>query len=99
MANLKPGESNIELRLSEHGLDIARDTGQILGRLGWDEIDGLEVPPARGLLRRRRTPRAHLVVRADHGDASFEIPSIFPEELADHLEPWVQRHGRLTGRR
>jgi hypothetical protein len=94
VTNLRPGESDIELRLSEHGLDIARDSGEIIGRLGWDEIQGLEVPPARGLLRRRRAPRAHLVVRAGNGDASFEIPSVYPDELSEHLDPVLARYGR-----
>jgi hypothetical protein len=101
VTNLRPGESNIELRLSEHGLDIARHGGEIIGRLGWDEIHGLEVPPSRGLLRRRRSPRAHLVVRAGHGDASFEIPAVYPEELREHLDPLLERHGMrsTTGQR
>ena len=99
VTNLKPGESEIELRLSEHGLDIARASGEIIGRLGWDEIHGIEIPPPRGLLWRRRSPRSHLVVRADRGDASFEIPSVYPEELAEHLEPVLERYGRRLSMR
>jgi hypothetical protein len=99
VTNLRPGESEIELRLSEHGLDIARHSGEIIGRLGWDEIQGLEVPPPRGLQRLRRAPRAHLVVRAGQGDASFEIPSVYPEELREHLDPILAQHGwRATSR-
>jgi hypothetical protein len=99
VTNLRPGESEIELRLSEHGLDIARQSGEIIGRLGWDEIQGLEVPPPRGLLWRRRAPRSHLVVRAGHGDASFEIPSVYPDELSEHLEPVLERYGRRSAMR
>jgi len=94
VTNLKPGESEIELRLSEHGLDIARQSGEVIGRLGWDEIEGIEVPPPRGFMWRRRAPRSHLVVRAGHGDASFEIPSVYPDELSEHLEPVLQHYGR-----
>lgn len=95
VTNLRPGEGDIEVRLSEHGLDIARDSSdEILGRLAWSEIESLEVPPIRGFRLRRREPRAHLVVRTEHGDASFEIPAVFPEELREHLEPVLTRHGR-----
>jgi hypothetical protein len=93
VTGLRPGESEIELRLSDDGLDISRRPGELFGRLTWTEMHGLEVPPVRGLLRRRREPRAHLVVRAEHGDASFEIPAVAPEELREHLEPLLVRHG------
>jgi hypothetical protein len=93
VTGLRPGESEIELRLSDDGLDISRRPGELFGRLSWNEMHGLEVPPVRGLLRRRRDPRAHLVVRAEHGDASFEIPAVAPEELREHLEPLLVRHG------
>jgi hypothetical protein len=93
VTDLRPGEGEIELRLSDHGLDITRGTGEVFGRLTWQEIHGLEVPPLRGFLRRRREPRAHLVVRAEHGDASFEIPAVTPEELRQHLQPLLERHG------
>jgi hypothetical protein len=99
VSNLRPGESEIELRLSEHGLDIAREGGEIIGRLGWDEIQGLEVPSPRGFLWKRRSPRSHLVVRAHHGDASFEIPSVYPDELTEHLQPVVERYGRRVAMR
>jgi hypothetical protein len=93
VTGLRPGEAEIELRLSDDGLDISRRPGELFGRLTWTEMHGLEVPPVRGLLRRRRDPRAHLVVRAEHGDASFEIPAVAPEELREHLEPLLVRHG------
>ena len=100
VTSLRPGEADIELRLSQHGLDIVRDGGGgVIGRLGWNEIQGLEVPPPRGLLRRRRAPRSHLVVRAEQGDASFEIPAVYPEELREHLEPLLARHGWRSERR
>jgi hypothetical protein len=93
VANLDPGERDIELRLSEVGLDIVRGMDETLGRLTWEDIRELNVPPPRGLRLRRQT-RAHLVVRTDNGDASFEVPAVAPDELRDHLAPLIERHGR-----
>jgi hypothetical protein len=89
IANLAPAHAHIELRLSEHGLDIVGAADEILGRLGWEDVRALDVPPARGgLRRRRREPNAHLVIRTDHGHASFEVPALSPDELREHLDPW-----------
>ncbi len=87
IANLAPAESDIQLEFSEHGLDVIRGSDTILGRLGWEDIRALEVPDARGWRRRRREQAGHLVVRTDHGDASFEIPGLTSDDLRDHLEP------------
>jgi hypothetical protein len=92
IANLEPAEAGIELRLSEDGLDIARGPQELLGRLRWAEIGSLDVPPARGLRRRRRGGGAQLVIRTRHGDASFEIPAASAEELDGQLNPLRQRH-------
>jgi hypothetical protein len=92
IANLEPAEAGIELRLSEDGLDIARGPQELLGRLRWAEIRSLDVPPARGLRRRRRSGGAQLVIRTRHGDASFEIPAASAEELDGQLNPLRQRH-------
>jgi hypothetical protein len=92
VANLVPGEGEIELRLSDEGLDIIRGMDEMLGRLTWPDIRDLSVPPARGLRLRRRDLRAHLVVRTDNGDASFEVPAVAPDELREHLAPLVERH-------
>jgi len=94
VTNLRPGQRDIELRISQDGLDITRERDEIIGRLPWSEIEALEVPPVRGLRLLRREPRAHLVIRIEHGDASFEIPAVYPEELREHLEPLVERYGR-----
>jgi hypothetical protein len=92
IANLEPAESGIQLRLSEDGLDIARGPVELLGRLRWAEIRSLDVPPARGLRRRRRGGGAQLVIRTRHGDATFEVPMASAEELDAQLAPLRQRH-------
>ena len=94
VANLAVGERDIELRISGFGLDIVRGAEQPLGRLTWSDIRTVSVPPLRGLRRRRRDGRAHLVIHTDHGDASFEVPAVAPDELRDYLAPVVERHGR-----
>lgn len=91
IANLAPAESDIQLEFSEHGLDVIRGSSTILGRLGWEDIRALEVPDPRGWRKRRREQPSHLVVRTDHGDASFEIPGLTNSDLRDHLEP-VRRY-------
>ncbi len=92
IANLEPSEEGIELRLSDAGLDIARGSDELLGRLRWPEIRSLDVPPPKGLRRRRRGGGAHLVIRTRHGDATFEIPEVSSEDLQSRLVPLVQRH-------
>lgn len=92
VASLPTKRDGLTLRLSENGLDII-GTEEIIGRLVWDEIDALEVPNLR-VRRRRQQPQARLVVRTQHGDASFEIPGISPDELRDRVEPLVGRYGR-----
>jgi len=89
VANL-PAAQSVDLRVSADGLDIMRDENQILGRLGWIDIDTLEVPVPRGR-RRRRGGRPRLVVRTRQGDASFEIASIGGDELREQLEPLITR--------
>ncbi len=93
VANLAHGERDIELRVSNFGLDIVRGSEEALGRLTWSDIQTLSVPPAKGMRPRRRESRAHLVIHTDHGDASFEVPALAPDELRDHLAPVVERHG------
>jgi len=83
VANL-PSSRQVELRLSSAGLDIIRTEGSIFGRMGWSEIEDLQVAPPRGRLRRRR---ARLVLRTQHGEALFEVPSLSSEQLRRQLEP------------
>ncbi len=94
IANLAPAERNIELQMSEEGLDIVRGGGEILGRLDWDQVKALEVPTPRGRRRMRRGASTHLIVRTARGDASFEVPEVTPPELEQHLAPIVARHIR-----
>ncbi len=94
IANLAPAERNIELQMSEDGLDIVRAGGEILGRLDWDQVKALEVPTPRGRRRMRRGASTHLIVRTARGDASFEVPEVTPPELQQHLAPIVARHVR-----
>jgi len=93
IANLTSAEAGIELRLAPEGLDIARNETEVLGRLAWEDITELEVPPSRGLRRKRRS-ETHLVVRTTHGDASFQIPGLDADELRAHLTPMVKRYKR-----
>lgn len=91
IANLEPAEKDIELLMSEEGLDIIRGGHDVLGRLDWQHVRALEVPTPRS--RRRRKPGVtHLVIRTARGDASFEVPEITPEELREHLAPVIAEH-------
>jgi hypothetical protein len=91
IANLEPAEKNIELLMSVEGLDIIRSGDTVLGRLDWEQVRALEVPPPRGRRRRRNVP-THLVIRTIRGDASFEVPEVTPEELRRHLAPVIDEH-------
>lgn len=93
IANLGPTERDIELHISDAGLDIVRGPERTpLGRLTWKDILALDTPPASGRFRRRRGTDTHLVVRSAQGSASFEIPGITPDELREHLAPVVAAH-------
>jgi hypothetical protein len=92
VANLPTGRDGLDLRLSEHGLDIYQREGEIIGRLHWDEIDALEVVAVRGRLRRQARTLSRIVVRTKHGDASFEIPGLSSEDLEARVEPLVSRY-------
>ncbi len=94
VANLTTHRQPVDLRLWEPGLDIVRADDEIIGRLGWEDIEALEVPAPRGLLRRRAPAHAQLVVRTESGDASFEIPELTPEELRARVQTLIDRFGR-----
>ncbi len=93
VANLPTRTDGLDLRVAGPGLDILQSDGEIIGRLVWEEIDGLEVPHTRSR-RRRQHAHARLVVRTPHGDASFEVPGFTSDELRDRIEPLVGRYGR-----
>jgi hypothetical protein len=92
VANLPTGRDGLDLRLSESGLDILQPEGEIIGRLHWNEIDGLEVIAVRGRLRRQARTQSRIVVRTKHGDASFEIPGLSSEDLEARVEPLISRY-------
>jgi hypothetical protein len=91
--NLPRAGKFLELCFSDAGFDVVdADGGNVIGRLRWDEIDALELPSGRNSLgRRRRRARAQLVVRADRGQASFEIRGLTHVELREHLAPMMTR--------
>ena len=92
VANLPPAADDIELWLSDEGLDIVRGPEHApLGRLTWNEIAALDVPEQRNR-RRRKRQEAQLVVRGEQGAASFEVPGVAPEELRKHIAPLIARH-------
>jgi hypothetical protein len=87
--DLERHQGELELRFSPHGLDVASGPEEVVGRLSWEEIRALDVPAARGRLRRRRP---QLVVRTMTGEASFEIPGGSAEELREQLASLSDRH-------
>jgi hypothetical protein len=93
IADLRRDEGNLELRFSGAGLDIlSTDNDDVLGRLSWTEIQGLDMPHHGGLRRHRRSP-PQLVVRTDRGEASFAVPGLTEKELRTHLAPMLERAG------
>jgi hypothetical protein len=97
---LYQGDDDLELRLSEAGLDVLkRSNGAAIGRLEWSEIETVSLPaPKRGLRSRRRSRELH--VSTGRGQAQFELPGLTDDELHDHLEPTLARlRGTDTGRR
>jgi hypothetical protein len=91
--SLEAGDEDIELRLSEAGLDvIKRSSGIAIGRLDWAEITALEVqePGKRGR-RRRKSKNRTLQVDTGGGQAEFELVGLSDEESNEHLEPLLAR--------
>jgi hypothetical protein len=88
---LYQGEDDLELRLSEAGLDVLkRSNGAAIGRLEWSEIETVALPaPRRGLRSRRRSRELH--VSTGRGQAQFELPGLTDEELHEYLEPTLAR--------
>lgn len=88
---LYQGDDDLELRLSEAGLDVLkRSNGAAIGRLEWSEIETVSLPaPKRGLRSRRRSRELH--VSTGRGQAQFELPGLTDDELHEHLEPTLAR--------
>jgi hypothetical protein len=88
---LRPGDRDIEVRLSDAGLDVLkRSSGAAIGRLEWSEIDAIELPSPRRVLRGRRRPR-ELHVSTERGQAQFELPGLTEDELHQRVEPMLAR--------
>jgi hypothetical protein len=92
---LYQGEDDLELRLSEAGLDVLkRSNGAAIGRLEWSEIETVVLPtPKRGLRNRRRSRELH--VTTDRGQAQFELPGLTDQQLHEYLEPTLARLSRI----
>ena len=61
-----------------------------IGRLLWSEIHGAEVAGSRrGLRPGRRVQELH--VKAQSGQAIFQLPGMTAEQVKDHLEPLLAR--------
>ncbi|HEX3688406.1 MAG TPA: hypothetical protein VHV28_01875 [Solirubrobacteraceae bacterium] len=89
--SLRNGESDLELRFSDAGLDLLKaSSGAAIGRLVWSEIHSIDVAGPRRVLRPgRRTQELH--VRAQSGRATFQLPGMTSEQLSSHLEPALAR--------
>jgi hypothetical protein len=89
--SLRNGESDLELRFSDAGLDLLKaSSGAAIGRLLWSEIHGAEVAGSRrGLRPGRRVQELH--VRAQSGQAVFQLPGMTAEQVAEHVEPVLAR--------
>lgn len=94
--SLRNGESDLELRFSEAGLDLLKaSTGGAIGRLPWSEIQAVEVGHSRRGLRRGRGQE--LRVRAQRGLARFELPGLTAAQMTEHLAPVLARWGPERG--
>lgn len=89
--SLRNGESDLELRFSDAGLDLLKaSSGAPIGRLLWSEIHSVDVASSRRVLRPgRRMQELH--VRAQSGRARFQLPGMTSEQVSQHLEPALAR--------
>jgi hypothetical protein len=89
---LPVGSGHLELLFSEPGLDVI-DTrgGEVIGRLGWEEIASVDLTRRRRSVRRRGSGPAELVVRTDGGLARFALPGLDEEQARQHLTPVLGR--------
>jgi hypothetical protein len=89
--SLRNGESDLELRFSDAGLDLIKaSSGAAIGRLLWSDIHDVEVARARRGMRPGRRPQ-ELHVRAQSGQAVFQLPGMTEEQVSEHLEPVLRR--------
>jgi hypothetical protein len=89
--SLRNGESDLELRFSDAGLDLLKaSSGAAIGRLLWSDIHSVDVGNSRrGLRPGRRVQELH--VRAQSGRATFQLPGMTSEQVNEHLEPVIAR--------
>jgi hypothetical protein len=84
--SLAKGESDLELRFSEAGLDVLKSpSGAGIGRLEWSEIETVSFSRARRGLRAGR--RQELRVETVRGRVSFQLPGMTDRRLREQLEP------------
>ncbi len=89
--SLRNGETDLELRFSEAGLDLIKaSSGAAIGRLEWSEIRSVEVSPSRRALRPGRRVQ-ELRVSAQRGRASFALPGLSAQQVSEHLDPVLTR--------
>jgi hypothetical protein len=96
--SLRNGESDLELRFSDAGLDLLKaSSGAAIGRLLWSEIHDVEVARTkRGLRPGRRAQELH--VSAQSGRAVFQLPGMTGQQVSEHLEPVLARLRGAAGR-
>jgi hypothetical protein len=96
--SLRNGESDLELRFSDAGLDLIKaSSGAAIGRLLWSEIHDVEVARSRrGMRPGRRAQELH--VRAQSGRAVFQLPGMTEQQISEHLEPVLVRLRGGAGR-
>jgi len=96
--SLRNGESDLELRFSDAGLDLLKaSSGAAIGRLLWSEIHSVDVASSRRVLRPgRRMQELH--VRAQSGRATFQLPGMTSDQVNEHLEPVLARLRDAAGR-
>jgi hypothetical protein len=91
LQNAAQADADLRLRFSGRGIEVLRRTNNAaLARMRWREIQGVEIPHARGRLRRRRREDAHIRVLSERGTMMFEIPGVSADEVKTRLAPIVE---------
>ncbi len=83
------------MSLSDDGIDIVRASGELVGRIAWEDVTDVVVEAPRGVRRRRRG--AHVVIQASTGDASFQADHVVADELRGQIAPVLERRGGREG--
>jgi hypothetical protein len=84
--SLANGESDLELRFSDAGLDVLKGSSGVgIGRLAWSEIRSVSFSPGRRGLRGGRRQELH--VETVRGRVSFHLPGMSDRRLREQLEP------------